>query len=149
MLIEEGIDSELLILGTGECKKNLEDLIKKYKLEKYVKLLGFSKNPYPYIKNADIFVSSSDFEGFSLVIAEAMILNKAIVSTKTNGPIELLDDGKYGILVDCNNPEQLKDSMKLILQNKDKKKYYEQKSNERNKIFEKETIIKQIHSCFE
>ena len=64
--------------------------------------MGFLKNPYALMKNMDLFVCSSRAEGYSLVIAEALVLGLPVISTDCAGPNELLDNGKYGILVDNN-----------------------------------------------
>lgn len=88
----------LWILGQGKLKPKLELLCKDLHLADAVHFLGFVPNPYPYVKAADIFVSSSDTEGYSLAVAEAMCLGKAIVATAVTGPTELLRDNA-GVLV--------------------------------------------------
>lgn len=99
-LITDGYKISLMILGEGSERELLQTYIDEHKLNENIKLLGFKVNPYKYIAQADLFVSSSHSEGFSLVIAEAMILNKPIISTRTCGTTELLDNGKYGYMVD-------------------------------------------------
>ena len=81
-----------------------------------VELLGLQTNPYPYIKNADLFVLSSKFEGYGIVIKEALLLKIPVLSTKTTGPVEILDNEKYGIIVP-NNDNSIKDKLKEILEN--------------------------------
>lgn len=103
-LVDAQYSVELWILGKGDDEKLLKNLITKYNLEEHVKLLGFQSNPYKYIKQCDLFVCSSRSEGFSLVIGEAYILNKPVISTNCAGPDELLNFGEYGLLVD--NSEQ-------------------------------------------
>lgn len=146
LLIDEGIYHKLIILGTGPKEEELKKLIKKLNVENTVELLGFIKNPYPYIKNADILVLSSDFEGYPLVIAEALILGKPIVSTRCTGPTEMLDDGKYGILADCGDIFKLKEAIKCLLVDDELRNYYEQKSIERSRILNKENIMKDIYN---
>ena len=113
-LVAEGFDFELWILGEGEQKASLNKYIKENSLEDRVKLLGFKSNPYKYLKACDCFICSSRSEGFSLVIAEAMILGLPVLSTYCSGPNELLDEGKYGILVE-NSDDGLYDGMERIL----------------------------------
>ncbi len=71
-------------------RQSLEKLIKKYDLEDRFILLGAKSNPYKYMKNAKIITALGDYESWSLVINEAIILEKTIVSTKTSGAIEQL-----------------------------------------------------------
>lgn len=149
LLLDDGIDHNLIILGEGDLKKDLMELAKKLQVQQSVKFLGFIKNPYPYIYKSDLFVMSSDFEGLPLVICEALVLEKAIVSTKCTGPTELLGNGEYGVLVECSNVIELKNSIKNILINKKIKKYYENKSKERSVIFKRNEIMNRIYEIIE
>lgn len=117
--------STLIILGDGPLKKQLISLISELKLEDKVKLMGFVDNPYIYMKNADLFVLSSIYEGFPNVIIEAMYCGLPIVSTDCpSGPDEILSESnhksKYGILVPLKNgavcSQILADSILSILQ---------------------------------
>lgn len=136
---------KLLILGEGADRQYLERLIKDLDVEKSVELKGFIKNPYPYIKAADLYVCSSRAEGYPLVVAESIILNKAILSTDVTGPMELLDSGRYGLI--CNNTEQdLRETIEAILKNKSMISIYEDKSKIRSKDFDYKSIINQIEN---
>ena len=95
---EKNKDAELWILGQGELKTRLEHLCKDLNLQGAVRFMGFIPNPYPYVKAADVFVSSSDTEGYPLVVAEAMCLGKPIVATAVTGSTEMLSNGA-GVLV--------------------------------------------------
>lgn len=146
LLLDEGFSEELIILGEGELRGELETLIKKLGLTEKVHLQGFKKNPYQYIKNCSVFVVPSEFEGFSLVVAEAMILGKAIVTTDCVGPSELIDYGKHGILIPNNDNEtSLKEGIKEILRSEEDKQFYEQKSLERSKIFNKDKFMDEFY----
>ena len=139
-LNNDRLDYELWILGEGWSRPKLEKLIDKYKLSN-VKLLGFKENPYKYIKQGDLFVCSSKNEGFSLVIAEAMILGLPVISTNCSGPNELLNFGEYGFMVE-NTEDALYEGLKEILNDEEKLKYYIEKSKERINFFNyKERII--------
>lgn len=145
-LIKMGIDNKLLILGSGDLKDELESLIEKLNVKDSVEIREFVKNPYAYIKLSDILVMSSDFEGFSLVVGEAMILGKCIVSTKCAGPIELLNNGKAGQLVECGDLLGLVNAIKNILEDEDKKVFYEKMALKRSEIFDSENIMNQIYN---
>ena len=126
-LIEEGFDYELWILGEGMQKEQLEEFIYTNKLCDSIKLLGFKKNPYKYMNIADMFVCSSRTEGFSLVIAEALVLGIPVVSTKCSGPNELLNYGEFGLLVE-NNYEALYEGIKKVLIDSNLYNKYKEKS---------------------
>jgi len=93
----------LWILGAGHLENQLKKLVIELQLANFIKFLGFVENPYPFIVEADFLVCPSDFEGFSLSIAESLLLQKPVVSTKTLGPTELLKNGELGIL--CETTE--------------------------------------------
>ena len=101
-LIEKGYDIKWNILGEGKERVNLENLIKKYNLEDRFILLGIRENPYPYILNADIYVQTSRFEGKSIAIDEAKILNKPILVTNFSTVKDQISDGKEGSIVEMN-----------------------------------------------
>ncbi len=142
-LIKEGFDFDCWILGEGYLEHELNNLINHYSLNNNIILKGFHKNPFPYLKAADIFISSSIAEGYSLVVAEAICLHKPILSTPTAGPTELLDNGKYGILTD-NTPDSLYQGLKDLVSSKQLRTFYEIKAEERSDIFNPEKKIKEI-----
>lgn len=143
-LLKEGLDYNLYILGEGEERKELEQYIKDNNIEKNTFLLGFKENPYPYIKEADIFISSSRYEGYPLVICEAICLEKPIIATKCTGPNEILEDGKYGLLAEVENVESLKENMKKLILSEELRKKYSKLSKERSEIFDINKTMKQI-----
>ncbi|MPQ42303.1 glycosyltransferase [Clostridium tarantellae] len=142
-LIEEGLKHKLYILGDGKEKEKLKSFIKKHKLLDTVKLLGFERNPYKYIRNCDLFVCSSRAEGYSLVVAESIILEVPIISTKCSGINELLNNGEFGMLVD-NDTESLYSGLKEILTKREKYNYYKEKVKERSNYFNLNNVIKDI-----
>jgi glycosyltransferase involved in cell wall biosynthesis len=90
----------LLVLGEGAMHESLMDDITRLSLKNNVKLLGFKANPYPYYKNADLFVLSSRWEGQPLALIEALALGTRVVATDCRtGPNEILEGGRLGILV--------------------------------------------------
>ena len=98
--IRKQISAKLIILGEGEEKSNFESLINKLGVTQDVLLPGFVQNPYVYMKQANIVVLSSAWEGFGNVLVEAMAAGTPVVSTDCPyGPAEILADGKYGKLV--------------------------------------------------
>lgn len=147
-LIEEGFDFELWILGEGKKREEFEQFINDNNLSDSVKLLGFKKNPYKYIKQADLFVCSSRNEGFSLVVAEALILGIPVISTNCTGPNELLNFGEYGMLVE-NSTEGIYESLKRILKDKSLYNYYMQKAIDRSNYFKLSEKILEIEQILD
>lgn len=137
----------LFLLGDGSKKdmKILELKIREYNLEKRVILLGVRKNPYPWIKNAEILIQSSRYEGLPTVLIEGLILDKKIIATDCpTGPREILENGKIGKLIKIGDYISMAQNMKKVLEEENKKDYKE--SIER---FEKDRILKKIESLID
>lgn len=113
-LKKKGYKLQWNIIGEGEERHSLEEKIKANGLEDCFKLLGLKSNPYPYLQQADIYVQSSKFEGKSIAIDEAKILNKPIVITNFSTAKDQLIDGVEGIIVEMN-PEALVDSIGMLM----------------------------------
>lgn len=97
-------DAELMILGEGMLRRQLELQAEELGIADRVHLPGFVIDPWPYLASADLFVLSSDFEGFANVVAEALYAGLNVVSTDCPaGPREILDSGRYGRLVPCGD----------------------------------------------
>lgn len=86
------------IVGDGKDRKLVEDAIKKAKAEENVILLGAKKNPYPYIKNADLFVLTSTWESYGMVIMEALILGTPVVAGEYGALTEIIHSPFEGII---------------------------------------------------
>lgn len=110
----------LHFLGNYNTKEGekIINLIKEKKLEDKVVIHGVKSNPYPYIKDCDLLVSSSLYEGFPRVINEAISLGKLCIGTNVTGTKEALHNGKLGILVD-DSVDGLIKGMNKYLDNKD------------------------------
>lgn len=138
-------ETYLYILGKGNKEKELNRLIKDLNLTNHVFLLGLKSNPFPYLKAADTMVLSSRYEGFSNVLVESLILNKPIVSTDCLfGPKEVLKGGDFGILVEPENIESLKNGMIKMMNNKMLRESFIQKSQERAMDFSVSNIVSQF-----
>ncbi|AWD67019.1 MULTISPECIES: glycosyltransferase [Priestia] len=102
-LVDKGFNIKWNIIGDGEERENLTKLIKINNLENHVILLGLKSNPYPYIKQADIYAQTSRFEGKSIAIDEAKILQKPIIVTNFSTARDQITDGVNGLIVDMNS----------------------------------------------
>jgi glycosyltransferase involved in cell wall biosynthesis len=107
-IVKQNLSARLVILGEGEERSTLQRLVEELKLEKVVNMPGFVDNPYAYMSKATVLVLSSAWEGFGMVIAEAMACGIPVVSTNCqSGPAEILEEGKYGKLVEVGDVEGL------------------------------------------
>lgn len=138
----------LYILGEGRERRKLEKYIKDNSLEEYVHLLGFQKNPYAYVSKSDLFVSASLNEGYSLAIAEAISLGVPVVATRTSGAKELLENGKFGVLVDSSF-ESIYDALNELIDNKTKLKQMQKESIKRKNSFGIKSSIERINYLLE
>ena len=98
----------LVILGEGVLRPELELLIKELDLQNSIQMPGFVDNPNAWMLSADLFILSSIHEGFGNVLVEAMACGTPVVSTDCpSGPSEILEDGKWGELVPVGDVELL------------------------------------------
>lgn len=112
------VNARLVILGEGEEKNRLMELINELNLSDVVELIPFQGNPYPYYKAADLFVLTSDWEGFGNVIVEAMASETPVISTNCpGGPKMILNNGEFGSLVDKKNTVELSEAILRELNN--------------------------------
>ncbi|HMB96648.1 MAG TPA: glycosyltransferase [Tepidisphaeraceae bacterium] len=112
---QSGLLEDFLIAGDGEQRAMLESLAKELGIASNVHFLGHCPNPYPLIKNARGLILSSIWEGFAYVPIEAMALSVPVISTACpSGPVEILGNGEFGLLVPPRNPQQLADAMRKL-----------------------------------
>ena len=106
----------LEIWGDGEDRQALQQAIHRHGLHQHIRLCGHTHQPLRVLRNADLFVLSSRYEGFGLVLVEALASLCTIVSTDCpHGPKEILENGKYGFLVENENPKALADGIQSAL----------------------------------
>lgn len=143
ILKSKGIDKKLYIVGDGPSKEEIENMIKEYDIIEEVKLLGRFKNPYIWLNNADFFIHSSKYEGFGLVLIEAAILDKLVISSNCPvGPTEILENGKSGILFNVGDSEELAEKIEKVLNDKNLRNKYILSMKERREDFKKENVLK-------
>ncbi len=112
-------DLNLLILGEGYDRANLEKLVSQLNLKKQVFLPGIVSNPYPYLAQAEILILSSNYEGFPNVILESIACKVPVIATNCNSGIsEILRDEKTGLLVDMFNEISMATAIEKLLENK-------------------------------
>lgn len=114
LLIDKGYNIRWYVIGEGEERSNLQNSIKEKQLEDNFILLGLKSNPYPYIKQTDIYVQPSRFEGKSIAIDEAKILCKPIVVTNFSTAKDQITNGEDGIIVDMSS-KGIADGVELLI----------------------------------
>ncbi|MDY9921607.1 MAG: glycosyltransferase family 4 protein [Synergistota bacterium] len=108
---------KLLLLGDGEEKNKLCGLIRSLGIEKKVIMPGFVQDIRPYLWASDIFVlPSKEPEPFGIVLIEAMASGLASVATKAGGPIDIIEDGINGCLVEVDSCKDIADKLKILLE---------------------------------
>ena len=107
--IANDIDNlRLIILGEGEERDNLLALAKELGVGEKMDIVPFRTNPYPFYKNAELFVLTSDWEGFGNVLVEAMACGTPVISTDCpGGPRTILGNGRFGALVPVGDVDAL------------------------------------------
>lgn len=148
LLKRDGYVFYLRILGEGPERPNLEEQIRREKLENCVELLGFQNNPYPYLKAADLAVCSSRYEGLSTAVTEALILGKPVVTTPCTGMEELLGDSEYG-LITGDSVEGIYLGIRKMLDEPKLVECYAQAAARRGKEFSKEMVLTQTERFFQ
>jgi len=114
-VLKEFPEVNVVIIGQGPYKTELEKQAKKMKLTSKIKLTGFVKDVYDELLKADIYVQPSISESFGLAILQAMSVGLPVVATNTGGIPEVVTSNKTGILVESKNPEALADGLLELL----------------------------------
>lgn len=131
-------------IGDGELRKEVEQECDRLGLGDMVSFVGFYKNPFPILKTADLMLVTSDFEGFCLVICEAMCLGIPVISTKTAGPSEIIGDNQYGILTDFQ-AESIFHHLNRLYWNADERKQMSAKALSRPDIYSVSQTVSEIY----
>jgi glycosyltransferase involved in cell wall biosynthesis len=99
MLADSHYQFEVWLVGGGPDEEKYKELVKKDKMEGYIKFFGAQKNPYPYYAKADVFILTSRFEGFPVVYIESLIFNLPIITTVyvTDNIIDIKNG--YGVVI--------------------------------------------------
>ena len=120
-IINNKIDFQAIIVGRGILKNKLKKKIFEFNLSKNVKILNFQKNPFPIIKQSNLFILSSKYEGLPNVLLESLVLKKFIISSNCRtGPREILQNGKGGFLFEVGDHKKLAKQIIFYYRNKRK-----------------------------
>ena len=141
LLRDAGGEFRWYVLGEGDQRSRLEQQIRDLGLTEHFILCGAVDNPYPYLAQTDLYVHASRFEGKSIAIQEAQIMNCSVLVSDCNGNREQITDGVDGKICDLT-PEAIRDGILWFMEHPDEKrqcaatagKKYENQANEMNKI---------------
>jgi len=149
-ILFKGKGGGLLIIGDGEEKESIKELVKKLGITEQVLITGWTDNPYQYMKQSDVFVLSSNWEGLPTVLLEAMALGIPVISTDCPyGPKEIIGYNEYGLLIPMNDVYSLVNALRQMLDSDSRKDHYKRMSISRAGDFSKEVIIKKYLRLFE
>ena len=143
-------NSYLLIVGKGSLENELSELISKYNMTDKIELVGFKKNPYPWMARSDIFVLSSDYEGLPMVLIEAMVCRIPVITTDcSSGPGELIENHISGIIAEGKSSNTLSKEIIELSLNPEKRKMILNKALEQCQRFNSETIAREYIKTIE
>jgi len=120
-LIKKDISFQAIIIGRGKLRNDLIEYINKNKLNDCIKIIDFVENPFPLLKQTELFILSSRYEGLPNVLLEALTLKKFIISSNCpTGPKEILLNGNGGLLFKVGDYKQLAKKISYYQNNKNK-----------------------------
>lgn len=146
-LNRSGYKFNLNIIGGGDTYQEMEKLCTDMKLEN-VSFFGHKNNPYPYLKECDVFVYPSETEAYSMALCEALIIGKPVITAKTASVSEIIGDNLYGVVTE-NSTEGILNGMKLFLDKPHLCKKYEALAQKRAYYFDTKSRILAIERFFD
>lgn len=147
-LNDDGLVFELWIIGVGPEERLLKDFIQENNLQNVV-MLGYQKNPYKYLTNADAFVCSSIAEGFSTVVSEAIILGKPVITTDCAGMKEMLgENDEFGIVTE-NSENGLYNGLNKFLSDEKIYDFYKKQILKRKDMFSLKKAVSEVEKLIE
>lgn len=143
-------DINLVLVGNGSLKEKLIKQIENLKLSKKVHLIPFTQNPYKYMKNANLFISTSQDEGFGRVIAESLACSTPVLAYENefSGHKDIIINGKNGYLIPFGREDLMIKKIVEILNNPEEYTYLKQNTHNSIKRFYLDNIINQLENLF-
>lgn len=142
---ESGRIHNLYLIGGGELEESLRRQVKEHHA-KHIYFLGYKKNPYIDMANADLFALSSHYEGFATVINESLMLGTPVLTTRVSGCDEQITSSEHGWITD-NNQEAFTEGLKKALKDIELLQDMKQKLKETYR-YDNEAILKQFMEVF-
>ena len=140
-LKQQGIKEKLYFIGNGEKVELIKQKIKEYKLENDVILLGQIENPYPFFKNAKLFVHTGKYEGLPTVLLESLAFGTPVVAYDCpTGPKDILGkNSEYGELIPLNDKDTFVEKVYELMNKNEKYENYRKLSLVRANDFSMES----------
>lgn len=134
----------LVLLGNGDLFEHYQNVVKRWKLQEKIFLLGNKSNPFQWMKNAEALILSSFNEGLPTVLIEGQICQTMVISSDCeDGPDEILENGDSGILFEVSNAQMLSEILQQYQNKKiDKAKYINKATQHINRFDKSEFITK-------
>ena len=144
-LLKDGFPHKIYVIGDGEEKENLEQKIAASDVKDSFILLGSLLNPYTYVKQADFFILPSESEGWPLIIADTLILQKPIISTNVGGIPEMITHEKNGYLIPYETSE-IYSAMKEFMTNPELIETLKENLKDSEKQFDNQKIFDTVEN---
>ncbi|HEY2021538.1 glycosyltransferase [Paraburkholderia sp.] len=128
--------ADLVLIGEGRDRQQLEQLADELEIGTSVHFLGFCADPSPFIRQAELLVLSSRYEGFGMVLGESMALGTPVLSSDCpTGPRDLLDDGKAGLLVPVGDVDAMASAIERLLTDTELRRCLVQRASQKIETF--------------
>ena len=144
-LLIEGIEFNLKIFGEGPLAANLNRMIIQKGLSSVISLEGFHPNPYPYLRNADLFIMTSISEALPTALCEAMLLGNPVVVTDCSGCREIVSNGRYGMMTG-QMVDDIYTGLKKMIADPQLRRRYASLALERSSIFNDNEALYKIYN---
>lgn len=148
---EGPVDARLWMCGEGPWRRRLERRAEALGVAGAVRLLGFRDNPFPLMRAADLFLSTSDFEGLPNALIEGQGLGLPAVATRCPyGPDEVVADGETGVLVPTGDPEALAGAAAALLGDPERRRAMGEAASRRaRELFDLERVLPRWEALLE
>lgn len=134
-VLKECPKARFVIAGSGEDESKLKELSENIRVDEYLTFLGYRNDVQNLMRQLDLIVMSSLWEGLPLTPIEAFSVGKTVVATAVDGTPEIVKDGENGLLISPRNSDQIANKVTFLVHNRDKKEIMESNAYE---CFEKE-----------
>jgi glycosyltransferase involved in cell wall biosynthesis/peptidoglycan/xylan/chitin deacetylase (PgdA/CDA1 family) len=149
LVIKQIPNVKFIVVGDGEQREELQNMVESLGLHNHVRLLGYREDSRDILKSFDIFALSSLWEGLPIVILEAMAVEKPVIATAVDGVKEVVEHGKSGLLVDPQRPDLLAESVIQLINNPNQAKAMGRKGRKRlERFFSIDRVINTIEQIY-
>ncbi len=145
----QGDDWECYILGDGSERSRLTQLAEAFGLNGHLSFVGYKRNPYAWLRTADIFVSPSRWETFGIAIVEAMALGLPVIATATDGAKDIISDGVNGLLVPVDDASALADAITKLMHDPSLRQRLGEKAKQKAQQFDAPLIAQRYAELLE